>query len=296
MPDPMQSIPSHDGSRHGEERALRSWLRTLNRLPRLSPDEERALLIAAQASPGGAAAATLLERHVYLAGLTALDFRFARYSLFDMVNDGIEGLVMAMQRFEVERGLRFSTYARFWVRARIADAVATHHGPMRFGTSRNHRKVLRSLTRAERSLRKQGLIPSAQLLARALGVTPPDVEAARLFLSVAPQSVEAPLGEEGSALWLDAYASDEPDLVSIVADHRAHAARVEAFDAFAETLSPREQQLWRERMVSEDPRTTPELAEELGVSRQRVSQVEGGVRRKLEQYILRTGVADVIAG
>ena len=49
-------------------------------------------------------------------------------------------------------------------------------------------------------------------------------------------------------------------------------------------------------MVSEDPRTTQELAEELGVSRQRVSQVEGGVRRKLEQYILRTGVADVIAG
>lgn len=296
MPDPMQSIPSHDGSRLGEERALRAWLRTLNRLPRLSAEEERGLVVAAQANPGGPEAATLLERHVYLAGLTALDFRFARYSLFDMVNDGIEGLVMAMQRFEVERGLRFSTYARFWVRARIADAVATHHGPFRFGTSRNHRKVLRSLTRTERSLRKQGLVPSAQLLARALGVTPPDVEAARLFLSAPPQSVEAPIGEDGGTLWLDAYASDDPDVDVVVAAHLASEARREAFDAFEETLSPREQQLWQERMVSDAPRTTPELADELGVSRQRISQVEGGVRRKLEQYILRTGVAEVIAG
>lgn len=296
MAQALQFIPSHDGSRIGEERALRQWLRELKRLPRLEPDEERALAIAAQRDPDGREAAVLLERHTYLAVLTALDFRFARYGLFDMVHDGIEGLVMALQRFDTERGLRFSTYARFWVRARIADAVATHHGALRFGTSRGHRKVLRNLTRTERALRRQGLVPSAALVGRALDVSREDVEAARTFLSVSALSAESPVGEDGTMWWIDTLAADGPDVDAVVHEHRTVEARAETFASFAATLSDRERLLWNERMVSDDPRSTPDLAAELGVSRQRISQVEGNVRRKLRQYVDREGIAEVIAG
>lgn len=285
MAHALDRIPTHDGSRQDEERALRRWLQSLKRLPRLTLEEEQALVRVAQNDPGSREAETLIERHVYLSVLTALDFRFARYGLFDMVQDGVEGLMTALQRFEPERNLRFSTYARWWVRARIADAVATHHGALRFGTSRGHRKVLRNLTRTERSLRTQGLIPSAALVARALDVKPDDVTAARTFLAVSALSAESPIGEDGSVTWLDMQADDGPSVEMLVEERLTTEKRDELFDRFAATLNERELLLWNERMVAEDPRTTPDLAEQLGVSRQRVSQVEGAVRSKLRRFV-----------
>ena len=295
MPNALQQIPAHDGSRAGEERALRRWLQSLKRLPRLTIEEEQGLVARAQEDPASPEAQTLIERHVYLTVLTALDFRFARYGLFDMVQDGIEGLMTALERYEPERQLRFSTYARWWVRARISDAVSMHHGVMRFGTSRGHRKVLRNLSRTERALRTQGLVPSAALVARALDVSEDDVTAARTFLAVAAISAESPVGPEGSASWLELHADDGPSVEAVVEARLTAERRSAAFEEFAATLNTRERMLWDERMVAEDPRTTPDIAAELGVSRQRISQVEGAVRKKLRRFVESTGAPDLLS-
>ncbi|MFT4702974.1 MAG: RNA polymerase sigma-32 factor [Bradymonadia bacterium] len=288
-------IPEHDGSHADGKRALRAWLRQLRSLPRLTHDEEKALIVEAQHDISSPAAATIIERHTYLAVLVALDFQFARYDPFDMVSDGIEGLMTALQRFEVDRGWRFSTYAKFWVRARISDAVATHHGALRFGTSRGHRKVLRNIGRLDRQLRKQGLVPTDALIARALSVKEEEVTTARIYLTVPSVSAESPIGVEEGFAWIDTAADDSPNSEMLVADAEEHALRKSLFNEFADTLSEREQLLWFERMVSDEPRSTPDIAEQLGVSRQRVSQVEGAVRQKLRRYVERSGTQELVA-
>ena len=250
MPNALQQIPAHDGSRAGEERALRRWLQSLKRLPRLTIEEEQRLVARAQEDPAVSADAHRAARVPHGADRAGLPLRALRALRHGQ--DGIEGLMTALERYEPERQLRFSTYALV--------GPCSHQ---RRGVDAPRRHALRDQPRAQEGppqplpnrarAAHAGLVPSAALVARALDVSEDDVTAARTFLAVAAISAESPVGPEGSASWRAAR-NDGPSVEAVVEARLTAERRSAAFEEFAATLNTRERMLWDERMQAEDPR------------------------------------------
>ncbi|AHK42766.1 RNA polymerase sigma factor, sigma-70 family [Ensifer adhaerens OV14] len=255
--------------------------------PYLEREEEHALATAWRNDHDQDARNKIAMSHMRLVISMAAKFRNFGLPMGDLVQEGHIGLLEAAARFEPSREVRFSTYATWWIRASMQDYVLRNWSIVRGGTSSaqkalffNLRRLRARLAQGDRQLTSQAM---HEEIAAALGVSIADVQTMDARLSGSDTSLQAPVGgaDSDGGERLDFLASDAPlpdEQVSDMID--GERARIWLHDAMG-ALTEREMRIIRARRLSEEGATLEELGLDLGISKERVRQIETRALEKL---------------
>jgi RNA polymerase sigma-32 factor len=263
-----------------------AYLDAIERYPMLDLEGERAL--ARRARAGDKSAGDLLAccslRHV-----VAIAVRLRGYGLplSELVAEGNLGLLEALPRFDPDRGLRLMTYARHFVRARMLGFVMRQWSLVGFGSGALANRLFFSMPReAARLSAEHGEGPEVdEALAQRFGVSSERVRHAHARRSVRDRSLSQPLRATGEP-WLEALPGGEPDAETVVAAKQERELLWGRLRGAMSGLDMRERLIAERRLIDADPATLTELGRQLGVSRERVRQLEVRVRDKLQASLL----------
>jgi RNA polymerase sigma-32 factor len=260
--------------------------------PYLEREEEQALAHAWKDNKDQEARNRIAMAHMRLVVSMAGKFRNFGLPLGDLVQEGYIGLLEAAARFEPERQVRFSTYASWWIRASIQDYVLRNWSIVRGGTSSAQKALFFNLRRLRARLARGDTYLTAeamhQEIAAALGVSTADVRTMDARLSSSDLSLQAPIssaeGENSSRLDFltsDAPLPDEQAEGSIDGERRHH-----WLHAALGQLNEREMKIIRARRLAENGATLEELGVLLGISKERVRQIENRALEKLKAVLV----------
>ncbi len=256
---------------------VKTYLKEIGRVPLLTAEEE--LDLARRAKAGDEAARRRLsEANLRLVVSVAKRYAGRGLPFLDLIQEGNLGLMKAAEKFEPERGFKFSTYATWWIRQSITRAIADQGRTIRIPVH-----LIESINRVRRMsgelLRKNGREPTAEEIAVRLDMEPDRVREL-LRLSQDPISLETPVGEEEDA-HLEDFIQDEE--AGIPADEAGRQLLRKELKNVLKSLTPREERVITLRFGLEDgqARTLEELGKEFNVTRERVRQIEAKALRKL---------------
>jgi RNA polymerase sigma-32 factor len=266
------------------------YLAEVRRYPLLDPEEEKELAIRYQDDGDPEAAQRLVTSNLRLVVKLAYQYHRQWANVLDLIQEGNVGLVEALSRYDPYRGIRFSSYAQYWIRAMILRFLMDNYRMVRLGSTRHGRKLFFQLQKERDHLIKQGIQPSTLALSKALNVPEQEVINVDRHLSAPALSLDAPTGSTGEGR----------PLSEVVASHRAdnpetNVARNELGDVFRAQLEvfettlrdERERTIWHERLTATEPVSLTALGKRYGVSKERIRQVEARMKRRLREHLTR---------
>ncbi|MCO5158854.1 MAG: RNA polymerase factor sigma-32 [Aquamicrobium sp.] len=278
-----------------DDLARRGMIRQAMRAPYLTRDEELALALRWKERRDQEALNRIALAHMRLVVAMAGRFRHFGLSASDLIQEGHIGLLEAAARFDPDREVRFSTYAAWWVRASMQDFILRNWSIVRGGTSSGQKALFFNLRRLKARLAREhgDNVPRHELhtaIAEALGIRTSDVAAMDARLSAADCSLDAPVaGPDGERPALSAtLVSDAPLPEEVVARTIDGERRRHWLDRALSTLNPRELKIIRERRLSEEGETLEALGRRLGISKERVRQIESRAMEKLRAALVRS--------
>jgi len=274
---------------YSQDSGDRAFVRRAMRQPLLSPDEEIALATAWRTEQDQTALHRLVSPHMRLVISSATRFRHYGLPVSDLIQEGNIGLLQAAAKFEPERGVRFSTYATWWIRAAIQDYVLRNWSIVRTGTTAAHKSLFFNLRRLRARIERGGsdLLTDAGRgrVARSLGVTEIDVRHMEGRLSAADRSLNAAISEDGETAWQDLLVDDRPNPEEAVLQRRDTHHRNAWVREAVQKLPARERTILRARFLGEDGVTLERLGTELGISKERVRQLEHQALARLRRQL-----------
>jgi RNA polymerase sigma-32 factor len=271
------------------ESGINRHFEEIQRFPMLDPREEYMLARRWREDGDRDAANRLIISHLRLAAKIARGYRGYGLPLADMISEGHIGLMQAVERFEPERGFRFSTYAVWWIKAAIQEYILRSWSLVKMGTTASHRKLFFNLRKAKSrisALDEGDMRPDqVKLIAKRLGVTERAVIDMNRRLG-GDASLNDPIREgRDSAEWQDWLVGESPDQETVLAASEEFDNRRSALSVVLGALTPRERRIFEGRRLAEDPITLAELADEFGVSRERVRQIEVRAFEKVQKAV-----------
>ena len=268
----------------------RKYLKRAMDTPLLEREEEYNLAVAWREEGDEQALHKLTTAYMRLVVAVAAKFRHYGLPFPDLVSEGNIGLMQAAARFEPERGVRFSTYASWWIRSAIQDYVLRNWSIVRTGTTAAQKSLFFNLRRLRALIKdvSSGALSQENraYVAQALRVGEDDVEQMASRLAAVDRSLNAPFSEEGDGEWQDLIADENPDPEAEVMGSRDTDKRKQWLSSAMERLTEREQLIIRERRLREDSVTLEKLGERLGISKERVRQIEHQALGKLRKALV----------
>jgi RNA polymerase sigma-32 factor len=271
----------------------RQFVKAAMAAPFLERGEEHALAVRWKDQRDEDALHQLASAHMRLVIALAARFRHYGLPMADLIQEGHVGLLEAAARFEPEREVRFSTYATWWIRASIQDYILRNWSIVRGGTSSAQKALFFNLRRLRAKLaqdRSNGGGNSAMFatIAKAIGVSSADVELMDTRLSGPDVSLNGPVIEsdnQGSAERVDFLVDDKPLPDETVGETIDSTRRVRWLNDALTILSDRELRIVRERCLNEESSTLESLGNRLGISKERVRQIENRALEKLRRAL-----------
>ncbi len=279
---PRESTTSLVPYQRGELSSLDLWYRELRRIPKLSREEELELVRRWREEQDFSAAQQLVMGNLHAVAAIAREYRHFGLPEMDLIQEGTIGLMQAVKRFDPDRGFRLMTYASWWVRAAIHDYILRNWSIVKIGTNKLQRRIFAGLQKARHAIAAiEGRLDEE--VAREYGVSAQD------FQSVAHAFLQRDIS-------LDAESEDGPPLVVAlpapdatpeeqVANKDWEERRRTALRRALNQLSERDRLIIEKRRLAEEPATLKSLAEELGISIERVRQLENRALKKLQQHM-----------
>jgi len=267
----------------------RAFLRHAMAKPLLERQEEQDLAI--RWRDGGDEKALHALTQAYMRLVIAVASKFRKYGLpfADLVQEGNVGLMQAAARFEPEREVRFSTYASWWIRASIQDYVLRNWSIVRTGTTSAQKTLFFNLRRVRAMINDISggdISPeNRKKAAKALRVPEKDVDTMAARLAASDRSLNAPFTEDGDGEWQDLLEDDRPVPEEAVMRSYDAEKRGKWLYQSMESLTDREQLIIRERKLGEDIVTLEALGVRLGISKERVRQIEHQALTKLKKSL-----------
>lgn len=222
----------------------------------------------------------------------ASKFRHYGLPLGDLIQEGNIGLMQAAARFEPERNIRFSTYASWWIRSAIQDYVLRNWSIVRTGTTAAQKSLFFNLRRLRAKIEgeqeKEGLDDKGRRkIANQLKVKMKDVRDMEARLMGGDQSLNAPLAEDSQDDWMSTLVDERPNPEDIVLGMKDSQTRSQWLENALSELSDREQKIIRERHLGQDVVTLEQLGQQLGVSKERVRQLESRAMDKIKDNLVK---------
>ncbi len=267
---------------------MAAYMNEVRRYPLLTPEEEKSLATRLVEHGDTTAARKLIEANLRLVVKIAYEYRRAHKNLLDLVQEGNIGLIQAVGKFDPYRGVKLSSYAAFWIRAYILKFILNNWRLVKIGTTQAQRKLFFNLRKEREKLEQLGFHPSSALLAEKLDVPEKEVIEMERRLAAPEASLDAPLGssdDEGTRTRLDYIPSDETRPDRAVEQSQFSELLKGKLETFAKTLEGREQTIFRERWLTDEPLTLQELGDRYNVSRERARQLEKRMLDRLKKYL-----------
>jgi len=271
------------------ESGLTRYLEEIRRFPMLEPQEEYMLAKSWREHGDRDAAHKLVTSHLRLVAKIAMGYRGYGLPISEVISEGNVGLMQAVKRFEPEKGFRLATYAMWWIKAAIQEYILRSWSLVKMGTTANQKKLFFNLRKAKSkisALEEGDLRPDqVKLIAKRLGVTEQDVVDMNRRLG-GDVSLNAPIREEGdTGEWQDWLVDDSVSQESRMVANEEIDNRRKALGEALSVLNDRERRIFEARRLADDPITLEDLAEEFGVSRERVRQIEVRAFEKVQKAV-----------
>lgn len=251
----------------------------------LSREEEQEVAIRYRDFDDEASEQKLVNSNLRLVVKIAMEYKSGRVSVLDLIQEGNVGLIHAVRKFDPDKKIRLASYAQWWIRAYILKFLMDNHKLVKVGTTQAQRKLFYNLKKHREKLLRQGIVPSAPVLARALDVRIKDVREMETRLAGAENSLDAPLREGESGTLGDLICEDRL-LQDLTVEKNQTADQLKDYlDEFAATLDGRDVDIWHRRMVADNPRTLQQIGDLFGVSRERARQLEARIVKRLDKYL-----------
>src|SRR5712692_1366847 len=268
---------------------LSRYLAEIRKFPLLDPQEEYMLAKRWREHQDTEAAHRLVTSHLRLVAKIAMGYRGYGLPINEVIAEGNIGLMQAVKRCEPERGFRLATYAMWWIRAAIQEYILRSWSLVKMGTTANQKKLFFNLRKAKSKITafEEGDMRPEQveLIAKRLGVTEQDVVDMNRRLG-GDVSLNAPIREEGdSGEWQDWLVDDSASQESRLAESEESDNRRQALLHALGVLNKRERRIFEARRLADEPITLVELAQEFGVSRERVRQIEARAFEKVQKAV-----------
>ena len=264
---------------------LQRYLSEIRRFALLSREDEHRLAVPYKEYGDVEAAYKLVTANLRLVVMIAREYQKAFKNLLDLIQEGNMGLMEAVKNFDPYRGVRFPSYAVWWIRAYMIRYIMNDWRMVKIGTTQAQRKLFFNLQKEKEKIEAEGLTPGPKLLAQRLNVKEDEVVEMEQRLASRDLSVDVPIGDDDEATMLSFLrdASQTPE--EEVAETQYRGLLRDKMEQFAKGLKDKELVIYRERLVNEDPLTLREIGEKYGISRERVRQIEERVKKKLKIYL-----------
>src|SRR6516164_1789851 len=259
------------------EGGLTRYFEEIRRFPMMEPREEYMLAKRWREHGDRDAAHQLVTSHLRLVARIAMGYRGYGLPIGEVISEGNVGLMQAVKRFDPDKGFRLATYAMWWIKAAIQEYILRSWSLVKMGTTANQKKLFFNLRKAKGKisvLDEGDLRPDqVKLIARRLGVTEEDVIDMNRRLG-GDVSLDAPIREDGdSGKWQDWLVDEHADQETTLAASEEFDSRRKALAWALSALNDRERRIFEARRLAEEPITLKELADEFGISRERVRQI-----------------------
>jgi len=268
---------------------LTRYLAEIKRFPMLESEEEFILAKRWQEQQDPKAAEKLVASHLRLVAKIAGGYRGYGLPIVDLIAEGNVGLMQALRKFDPDKGFRFSTYAMWWIRANIQEYILHSWSLVKIGTTAAQKKLFFNLRRLKNQMQElDEPVISAQTIkdiAGELKVSEQEVIEMSKRLSGQDQSLNVPLKEEGLDEWQDWLVDEDSSHETHIIERDESKHKNVLLTTALKTLNEREQFIITERRLKEPPITLEALSEKMGISRERVRQIEIRAFEKLQKSV-----------
>jgi RNA polymerase sigma-32 factor len=267
------------------ENNIDSYMAEVGRHPLLSRDEERSLAYTYRDEGDVSAAHRMVVGNLRFVVKIAHEYRHYGLKKLDLIQEGNIGLMMAVKKFDPDRGYRLISYAVWWIRAQIQSFIQRSWSMVKVGMTGSRRKLFFKL-RSERALLEKNALPGEKPtnadIAKHLGVSEADVDAMEIVMAGRDFSLDTTLTDESGTSHLDLLADENASQEEYVAQLEEHRVVREKLAEVAADSNEKEQYIIEHRLLDEEPMSLQEIGTHFGVSRERIRQLESRVMGKLK--------------
>ncbi|MDH3360017.1 MAG: RNA polymerase factor sigma-32 [Desulfobulbaceae bacterium] len=283
---PLVSMPESRYMPATTQAGLQRYLHEISQYPLLSREETDELARRFKEEGDQEAAYQLVTANLRLVVKVAMDFqKYWMQNFLDLIQEGNVGLVQAVKKFDPYRGVKFSYYAAYWIRAYILKYIMDNWRLVKIGTTQAQRKLFFSLNKEKKLLESQGFKPEVKLLAERLNVKESEVIEMTQRMDGWDVSLESPVRNDSS----DEQKNFFPDRSASVEDN---VAEIEIKDRIADLMlrmgtmmNEKEVAILAGRLLTDDPLTLQDIADQFHISRERVRQIEANLLKKMKTFI-----------
>ena len=285
-PKSKEKKSSSDTSSLVPSTALNRYLAEVRRYPFLSKEEEIQLFHEYRVQGSREAAVKLILANLRVSIAIASEYAHTGADQMDLIQEGNVGLMQAIKKFDVARNVRFYAYAAWWVRAFILRYLLNSHRLVKIGTTQEQRKLFYNLRKEKAKLEQLGFVPDAKLIADRLQVRERDVVEMDQRLGGWELSLDQPINpEEGESTYLDLLPAQTPAIDESLAEDQLRILFRQKLGEFSKTLNEREEDILRNRLLSENPLTLDELGKKYSITKERSRQLEAKIIKKLREFM-----------
>ena len=264
---------------------LDRYLVEIRRYPFLSKEEEIQLFYEYQQLGQREAAVKLIMANLRVCVAIASEYGLPGVDQMDLIQEGNVGLLQAMQKFDPTKNVRFYAYAAWWVRAYILRYLLNNFRLVKIGTTQEQRRLFFNLRKEKSKLEREGYVPDPKLLADRLNVRERDVIEMDQRLGNRELSLDQPMTEEGEGTFHDLLPAIQTPVDDQLADTQLRVLFRKALAEFAKTLNEREEDILRNRLLSETPVTLEDLGRKYAITKERTRQLEAKIIKKLRTFM-----------
>ncbi len=265
--------------------ALQQYLAEVRRYPYLSKEEELQLFQEYQTHGSREAAVKLIMANLRVSVSIAAEYLHTGADHMDLIQEGNVGLMQAIKKFDPSKNVRFYAYAAWWSRAYILRYLLHTFRLVKVGTTQDQRKLFYNLKKEKAKLERDGFAPDTKLLADRLNVRERDVIEMDQRLGNWELSLDQPIGENQDSTLLDVLPSHHEPADEQLADHQLKTLFRAKLAEFSTTLEERDEDILRNRILSDHPLTLDDLGDKYGITKERTRQLEARIIKRLRDYI-----------
>ncbi len=266
--------------------ALQQYLMEIRRYPFLTKEEELKLFQEYKAHGNREAAMKLIVSNLRVSVAIASEYQHTGADQLDLIGEGNVGLMHAIKKFDPSKNVRFYAYAAWWVRAYILRYLLNTFRLVKVGTTQDQRKLFYNLKKEKAKLERQGFTPDAKLLADRLNVSERDVVEMDQRLGSWELSLDQPFNTETEGTLLDVLPTQEQSIDDQLSHHQLKTIFRKKLVEFTKTINEREEDILRNRILSETPLTLEDLGDKYGITKERTRQLEAKIIKRLKSYMI----------
>ncbi|MBT7610964.1 MAG: RNA polymerase factor sigma-32 [Bacteriovoracaceae bacterium] len=268
---------------------LSLYLREITRYKLLSKEQEQEMTRALYETGDIEIAKKLVMANLRLVVKISMEYKYAYSNVMDLIQEGNIGLMKAVSKYDPYKGAKLSYYASWWIKSYILKFILDNFRLVKIGTTNDQKKLFYNLLKEKDRLVSMGITPDAKAISESLGVSEKSVKVMEQRLSAGgvELSLDKPLSDKDGSFTLGDVLTDEdrPSLDEELGDLQSLDILNENLEVFLDGLKPRDKEIFKKRLLSEIPCSLQSIADDYGVSRERIRQIEERLLKSLRVYM-----------